>query len=181
MKIALTGAAGRIGRVLREALLAAGFELHSTDRTEAAWPPHPREQFLLGDLRESAFVDRVLHGVDAVVHLAATSNEQAFGQILDNNHRALFELYEGARRQRLRRVVYASSNHAFGLHPVGLRLRLDAGYRPDCFYGLSKVWGEALGRCTGRSTESRALPAHRQHLRSPAAQCARTEHMARQR
>jgi uronate dehydrogenase len=42
--------------------------------------------------------------------------------------------------------VFASSNHAFGMYGVNDRLRLDAPYRPDGFYGLSKVWGEALAR-----------------------------------
>ena len=46
----------------------------------------------------------------------------------------------------MRRVVFASSNHAFGMHSVEDKLRLDAPFRPDGFYGLSKVWGEAMAR-----------------------------------
>ena len=146
MNIALTGATGRIGRVLRAALLEHGYTLTSSDRAGDPPPPHPRDSYVAGDLRDRHTVDAVLKGTQALVHLAATSNEQAFAQILENNHHALQEVYEGARRHGLRRVVYASSNHAFGLHPVTTKLRLDAPPLADCFYGLSKIWGESLGR-----------------------------------
>lgn len=146
MKIALSGANGRIGRVLRIGLLERGHDLRSCDRKGDAPKPHPREVFFTGDLTDPAFVDRFLTGSEVLVHMAATSNEQAFPEILDNNHRALYEIYQGARRHDLRRIVYASSNHAFGMHPVTDKLRLDAPFRADCFYGLSKVWGESLAR-----------------------------------
>ncbi|HSF46858.1 MAG TPA: NAD(P)-dependent oxidoreductase, partial [Burkholderiales bacterium] len=67
-------------------------------------------------------------------------------EIIENNLRALVEVYEGARRHKVRRIVFASSNHAFGMYSVNDKLSLDAPYRPDGFYGLSKVWGEALAR-----------------------------------
>jgi uronate dehydrogenase len=145
LKIALTGANGRIGRVARRQLSARGYDLRATDRSHGPEQEQAGDGLLTGDLIEPAFVDQLLAGIDVVVHMAGTSNEQAFALINDNNHRALQELYEGARRHGVRRIVYASSNHAFGLHPVSELLRLDAPYRPDCFYGLSKVWGEALG------------------------------------
>lgn len=146
MKIVLTGANGRIGRALRPGLRALGGVLRVTDREGSAGEADPAEELLLGSITEAAFVDRLLTGADVVVHMAATSNEQAFGLILENNHRGLYEIYEGARRHGVRRIVYASSNHAFGLHAVGHRLKLDAPYAADCFYGLSKIWGEALGQ-----------------------------------
>jgi len=59
---------------------------------------------------------------------------------------ALYEVYEGARRHKVRRVIFASSNHAFGMHSVKDKLQLDAPFRPDGLYGLSKVWGEAMAR-----------------------------------
>lgn len=146
MKILVTGAAGRLGRASRPALKAAGHTLRSTDLPGTALEPLEGETLLAGNLGDAAFVDEALRDVEVVVHWAATSNEQAFPLVLENNHRMLFELYEGARRHGVARIVYASSNHAFGLHPASDKLRLDAPYRADCFYGLSKVWGEALGR-----------------------------------
>ncbi len=145
MKLALTGAAGRLGRLLRPSLLRAG--RRSPPPIASQGRPWARPS---GGSRAicsaSGVADAVLEGAEAVIHLAGTPNEQPLPTVLVNNHTALFELYEAARRQRVRRVVYASSNHAFGLHPVTRRLRLNDAYRPDGFYGLSKVWGEALGR-----------------------------------
>lgn len=146
MRVALTGANGRIGQAVRPALRSLGCPLRITDREGTSTAHDPSEELMLGNITDAAFVDRLLAGVDVLVHLAATSNEQAFPLVLENNHRGLFEIYEGARRHKVRRVVYASSNHAFGLHPAGSRLKLDAPYAADCFYGLSKVWGEALAQ-----------------------------------
>jgi Nucleoside-diphosphate-sugar epimerases len=83
--------------------------------------------------------------------------ERPLPEIIDNNLRALVEVYEGARRQGVKRVVFASSNHAIGMYPVTEHLSLDCALRPDGFYGLSKVWGEALRECIGTSTASRAF------------------------
>ena len=91
-------------------------------------------------------MDRLLTGVDVLIHMAGTSVERPLPEISENNLRALFEVYEGARRNRVGRVVFASSNHAFGMHPVEEKLTLDAPFRPDGLYGLSKVWGEAMAR-----------------------------------
>ncbi len=67
-------------------------------------------------------------------------------EIIENNPRALHAVYEGARHHRVRRVVFASSNHAIGMHPAEDRLALGCDMRPDGFYGLSKVWSEAMTR-----------------------------------
>ena len=145
-KVALSGAGGNVGRVLREGLPARGFDLRSAGGSRPLTPLFDGEDLMHGDLRDPAVVDRLLTGVDVLVHMAGTSLEKPLPEIIDNNLRALVEVYEGARRQGVRRVVFASSNHAFGMYPVGEKLRLDAPYRPDGFYGLSKVWGEALAR-----------------------------------
>jgi len=67
-------------------------------------------------------------------------------EIIENNLVGLHQVYEGARRNKVRRIVFASSNHAFGMHSVKDKLTIDAPFRPDGFYGLSKVWGEAMAR-----------------------------------
>jgi len=56
------------------------------------------------------------------------------------------ELYQGARRHKVKRMVFASSNHAFGMYSVNEKLDHGAAFRPDGFYGLSKAWGEAMTR-----------------------------------
>jgi uronate dehydrogenase len=145
-KVALSGATGNIGQVLRPALLKLGFALRSAGGRRALTPLAPEEEVCHGDLREPAFVDRLLTGVDVLVHMAGTSVERPLPEVIENNLVALHAVYEGARRHRVRRIIFASSNHAVGMHSVDSRLDLDCDLRPDGFYGLSKVWGEAMTR-----------------------------------
>lgn len=145
MQVAMTGAGGAIGRVLRPYLLARGYAVRSVDVVPLT-SLGEMETVLQGDLRDLAVIDRALAGAQVVLHFAGTSVERPLHEIIDNNLSALHELYEGARRHGVRRVVFASSNHAFGMHASGEMLELDAPYRPDSLYGLSKVWGEAMSR-----------------------------------
>ncbi|TDN69754.1 NAD(P)-dependent oxidoreductase [Paraburkholderia sp. BL10I2N1] len=146
MKIALSGAGGQLGSVVRTALLARSVPLRSAGGSRPLAPLVEGEDLMHGDLRERGVVDRLLEGVDVLIHFAGTSVERPLPEIIDNNLRALVEVYEGARRHGVRRVVFASSNHAIGMYPVTEHLSLDCELRPDGFYGLSKVWGESLAR-----------------------------------
>jgi uronate dehydrogenase len=173
-KIALSGAGGQLGSVVRAALIARGTPLRSAAGSRALTPLVDGEDVMHGDLRDPAVVDRLLEGVDVLIHFAGTSVERPLPEIIENNLRGLVEVYEGARRQGVKRIVFASSNHAIGMYPVTERLSLDCELRPDGFYGLSKVWGEALARmywdkhgiesvcvrigsCLARPTEQRHL------------------------
>ena len=145
LRLALTGANGALAQVLRPRLLARGVALTST----GIRPPvalSPAERVLAGDLRDPAAVDAALEGAEMVLHLAGSSVERPLAEIIQNNLVALQQLYEGARRHKVRRVVFASSNHTIGMYPIGQRLQLSDPPRPDGNYGLSKVWGEAMGR-----------------------------------
>ena len=99
-----------------------------------------------GDLRDPAVVDRLLEGVDVLIHMAGTSVERPLPEIIENNLVGLHAVYEGARRHKVKRIVFASSNHAIGMYPVEEKLELDCAFRPDGFYGLSKMWGEGMAR-----------------------------------
>lgn len=145
-KVALTGASGNMGRVLRTELHKRGVDLRSAGGRTPLVPLHAGEDVMHGDLRDPSTVDRLLQGVDVLIHLAGTSVERPLQEIIENNLVALHQVYEGARRHQVRRVVFASSNHAFGMHSVDARLSLDAPFRPDGLYGLSKVWGECMAR-----------------------------------
>lgn len=146
-KIALSGAAGGLGSLLRIELLHRQVDLRSSARRPLA-PLVPGEDLVHGDLGEPAVVDQLLAGVDVLIHLAGTSVERPLDEIIDNNLRGLVAVYEGARRQGVKRIVFASSNHAIGMYSTTEpdRLQLDCPFRPDGFYGLSKMWGEGLAR-----------------------------------
>lgn len=145
-RIALSGAGGQLGKVLRSALPTRGYRLRSAGNTTPLTPLADNEEVMHGDLRDPAVVDRLLQGVDVLIHMAGTSVERPLPEIIDNNLRALYEVYEGARRQRVRRVIFASSNHAIGMYPVTEILDTTCEFRPDGFYGLSKMWGEGMAR-----------------------------------
>jgi uronate dehydrogenase len=145
-KVALSGAGGQLGRFLRPALLDRGIDLRSGGGHEPLAPIRPGEDLCHGDLRDPANVDRLLRGAEVLIHLAGTSVERPLPEVIENNLVALNAVYEGARRHGVRRVVFASSNHAIGMHDVGTKLGLDCDFRPDGFYGLSKMWGEGLAR-----------------------------------
>jgi len=145
-KVALSGASGNMGRILRVELQKRGVDLRSAGGRNPLTPLHDGEDVMHGDLRDPIVVDRLLRGVDVLIHLAGTSVERPLPEIIENNLVGLYQIYEGARRNKVRRIVFASSNHAFGMYSVKDKLALDAAFRPDGFYGLSKVWGEAMAR-----------------------------------
>lgn len=141
----MTGAAGRIGAVLREGLRSRYAALRLLD-VEDLGPAGDGEELVTADLRDYPSVEAAADGVDAVVHLGAIPGEAAFADICEHNLVGTYHVFEAARRQGVQRVVYASSNHATGFYPVGQRIGPDAPVRPDSYYGVSKVFGEALGR-----------------------------------
>ena len=98
------------------------------------------------DVRDLAATERAFEGVQKVVHLGAIPSEAAFESILDHNLRGTYNVYEAARRQGVARVVFASSNHVVGMYPRSQRVGVEDPVRPDTYYGVSKAFGEALGR-----------------------------------
>jgi uronate dehydrogenase len=144
-RVLITGARGRIGSVLRPALRSGLAELRLSDLTDVDDLVAP-ETSLPAPLEDFEAVCRAVEGVDAVVHLGAESDEAPFSDIAGPNLHGTYHVYEACRRCGVRRVVFASSNHATGMYPVGEPLDASVAPRPDGLYGASKVWGEALGR-----------------------------------
>ena len=103
------------------------------------------EEFVAADLADMAAVERAVAGVDGIVHLGGYSVEGPWETILQANIIGCYNLFEAARRQGVKRVVFASSNHVVGFYPAQRRIGIDAPVRPDSRYGVSKAFGEALG------------------------------------
>ncbi|WKX74140.1 NAD(P)-dependent oxidoreductase [Streptomyces sp. XD-27] len=142
--VAVTGAAGRIGSAVRAGLRDEVSRLVLIDRAELT-AQSPREEIHQLDLRDGEAVTAALAGADAVVHLGGIPDEAPLPDLLDENVRGTHNVLEGARRQGLRRVVLASSNHVTGFYPVGETVTPEMPVRPDGLYGVSKVAVEALG------------------------------------
>ncbi len=120
-------------------LPAFGWDLRPFDR-------EPVPGGIVGDITRPADLDAAMAGVEAVVHLAGMPTEAPWPAIRDANIEGTLQVFEAARRAGVPRVVYASSNHAVGFTPLADDLPADLPPRPDTLYGVSKVFGEALGR-----------------------------------
>ncbi len=144
-RLLLTGAAGGLGKALRERLKANCEVLRLSDRA-AFGDAAEGEEVMLADLADAAAVDAMVEGVDAIVHLGGVSVEGPFGPILQANILGLYHLYEAARRHGVKRIVFASSNHVTGYYRQSETITADHPARPDGMYGLSKAFGEDLSR-----------------------------------
>ena len=144
-KIVLTGAAGRLGSYLREPLSKMADELVSTDIADEIGTLYKGESYQKGDLASLDDMLSVLKGAEMVVHMGAVADEAPFEQLLGPNFVGAYNIWESAYRNGLRRVVYASSIHAVGMHPKNQFIDTEVRHRPDTFYGLAKCFAEDLG------------------------------------
>ena len=92
-----------------------------------------------------AQVARAVEGIDGIVHLGGFSVEGDWDTIHQANIVGCYNLFEAAHRAGVKRVVFASSNHAVGFYPRQRKIGIDEPVRPDSRYGVSKAFGEALG------------------------------------
>ncbi|WP_068325440.1 NAD-dependent epimerase/dehydratase family protein [Janibacter terrae] len=144
-RILITGSTGDVGTVLTQRL-GDGFEIigHGHEAGPSADPV-----VLGGDLADYDAVLALMDGIDTVVHLAgAASPDSAWDAVLEANIIGTRNVLEAARVAGVRRVVFASSNHAMGMYD---RLEQWPVYpdtlpRADSLYGVSKIFGETLGR-----------------------------------
>jgi len=143
-RLLLTGAAGGLGKILREALQAHANVVRVSDIGAMAPAAGEHEEVMPCDLADKSGVLALADGVDAIVHLGGISTERAFEEILDANIRGTFHIYEAARKQGIKRVIFASSNHVTGFYPENETVDAHSPRRPDCYYGLSKSYGEDL-------------------------------------
>jgi uronate dehydrogenase len=144
-RILLTGAAGGLGQALRPRLKANCKVLRSADRV-AFGLAGEQEELVLADLADAGAVMSMMQDVDAVVHLGGVSTEAAFEPILQGNILGVYNLYEAARKQGVKRIVFASSNHVTGFYKQSETINASHPPRPDSLYGVSKAFGEDLSR-----------------------------------
>lgn len=143
-RVLITGAAGDIGSRLRVLLKPVYRQLVVSDRVRPA-DLRADETFIAADLTDAVAVEGLCRGIDGIVHLGGKSIEGTWDEILQSNIVGAYNLFEGARKAGVKRIVFASSNHAVGFYPRSTTIPADVIPRPDSRYGLSKVFGEGLG------------------------------------
>jgi uronate dehydrogenase len=144
-RLLLTGAAGALGRHLRPRLKALCETLRLSDRADLGTAA-PGEELEPAPLEDRAAVMGLLRGVEAVVHLGGISVEDAWAPIQAANITGVYHLYEAARLNGTRRIIFASSNHVVGFYRQHEVIDSLAPPRPDTLYGVSKAFGENLSR-----------------------------------
>ena len=146
-RVLITGAGGGIGSALRETLRGVYPVLRVSDRV--ALMPARRsdkgiEEVDQTDIADMKQVERMVEGVDGIVHLGGISGENSWENILQGNIIGLYNVFEAARRAGTRRIVMATSNHAVGFYPRSQTIDHKVVPRPDSRYGVSKAFSEAL-------------------------------------
>ncbi|MEQ8515009.1 MAG: NAD(P)-dependent oxidoreductase [Chromatocurvus sp.] len=144
-RVLITGAAGTVGSVLR-AGLESRYELLRLLDIAPLGEAGAREEVVYADILDDHHLDAAMAGIDCVVHLAGVAQESSWERILSLTIDGCFRVFEAARRAGVKRIVYASSNHAVGFYPRSQVIGTDVSLRPDGRYGVSKAFGEALGR-----------------------------------
>jgi uronate dehydrogenase len=141
MRVLITGVSGRIGSVLAAGLERShdvrGLDVQEPDRTF-------RAGVVVGDCADPDVAARAVDGMDAVVHLAGVPTESDLPTTLHTHVETTAALLDAMVQSGVRRMAYASSNHAVGMTPRSPLVGVDVRPRPDSFYGVGKVAAEAL-------------------------------------
>ena len=141
--ILITGASGGVGTHLRREL-AGKYRLRLSDiRPIEALTPE--ETFAAGDIGNLDDMLRVTLGTDAIVHLGGYSVEGPWDDILQANIVGCYNVFEASRRNGVKMILFATSNHAVGFYRREETIDHRVYPKPDSRYGVSKVFGEALG------------------------------------
>ena len=145
MRVVITGSMGSVGSLLVPRL-GDSFDLTLVSRRPPVCDP---AEHLQVDLNDVEALVAAFEGADAVVHLAGQSHTFAtWEELVRPNVTGLVNLFEAARRAGVLRVVFASSNHITGMYDREKEWPItpDQPIRPDSLYGVTKAFGEALGR-----------------------------------
>ena len=142
-KILITGAAGDVGTRLRK-LLKGVYSLRVSDIRKPA-DLGADDEFVAADLGDYEQTKQITAGIDGIVHLGGYSVEGPWETIHKSNIVGCYNLFEAAYRSGVKRIVFASSNHAVGFYPRDRKIGVDVTLRPDSRYGVSKAFGEAVG------------------------------------
>jgi len=146
--VLVTGAAGRIG---------SHFSKHNSEKYDLRLLVRGDEtnieemraygEVVVCNLEDATGLSRACDGIDTVVHLAADHRPWAtWEELLPNNIVGTYNLFEAAKNQECRRVIYASSIQAVCGYPRGTQFRAEDPVNPMNLYGVSKCFGEALCR-----------------------------------
>ncbi|MGL4551786.1 MAG: NAD-dependent epimerase/dehydratase family protein [Gemmataceae bacterium] len=145
MRVLVTGSAGRIGRAAVAELRAQGVPVRGFD----IGPTPGLDDALVGSITDAPLLRRAMAGVETLIHLAATPDDDDFhSRLLPNNLVGVYEVLEAAREADVKRIVLASTGQVVwwqrlrGPVPVGP----DDAPTPRGWYAATKLFLEGAGR-----------------------------------
>lgn len=142
-RIFITGGLGSIGSCVAEELEKnEEYEVIRGTRSEG-----DGNKIIHVDYDDPLSFIEVLRNVHTVIHLAYyLMNDNFVSNHIDSCLKSAYNLYESARVNGVKRVIFGSSNHIFGFYKMDDHITSNSPYRPDCNYAVSKVFVENLGR-----------------------------------
>jgi uronate dehydrogenase len=142
-RVLITGAAGAIGTALRDGLRANWRHLRLTD-VRPIQNLTNNEEAIIADISDRTALEAMMQDVQAVVHLAGVVGNYNLETLFRVNARGLIDVFESARLAGIKRIVFASSNHAFGRYPITEQVSPALPPRPDSQHDVFKVLGETM-------------------------------------
>ncbi|MFP4384082.1 MAG: NAD-dependent epimerase/dehydratase family protein [Spirochaetia bacterium] len=145
--VAVTGAAGRIGRSFIE-FAGGGYHTVGVIHPDEPEDDLPRVgKVVKTDITDLKRLKEAFTGCDAVVHLAADPSPRAdWESVSHNNISGTYSVFVAAKSAGCRKVVFASSIHAVSGYPREHQVHPDEPVNPGDLYGVSKCFGEAMAR-----------------------------------
>ena len=144
-RILLTGAVGGLGKILREKLKPWADIIRLSDISDMGEAAEG-EEIVQCDLADKKAVNDLVKDTELILHFGGISVEAPFEDILSANIQGTYNIYEAAHLHAVKRVIFASSNHAIGFYKTTEHIDADDPVRPDSMYGISKCFGENLSR-----------------------------------
>ena len=157
MKVLVTGGAGFIGSYVVEELLShlpkkiiiVDNLIRGSYENMKNFLQNPIVEFIEGDIRDEALIDRCMSQVDYCIHMAALRINACAANPTEGFEvmmKATFHIAEMARKYKIKKLIYSSSASVYGLAQNFPTPETDNPYNNQTFYGAAKMWGEQLLR-----------------------------------
>ena len=117
----------------------------STDKEDIGKTLH-NEVFKKLNIKNFKEVNKILKKTDLIIHFGGYSNEGPFQEILDSNILGPYNIWKSAKKNKIKRIIFASSIHSVGMYRANETINHKVMHKPDTFYGLSKCFGENLAQ-----------------------------------